>query len=153
MSNKFLVNSQSSARQFQELIPELFDKEKYVTFTWTSGPMRSLPQLALAHIWLRTVVARLLKKDEKEVDDDEIESLKRTLKATYYHETANEWMITTLRELLPPHRERKEYSSMGKWSHAQMYEFLTWFQAWAAMRGIVLESKGQFAEIKKSENS
>lgn len=152
MSKKHIVNSASSARRMQEIVLELFDKEKYVTFTWSTGPLSSMPQKALLHIWLRTTVSRLVKCAEKDVSVEEVESLKRTLKAYFYHETAAEWMMTQMRELVPPYRTRSEYSSSSKWTRGQMYEFLTWFQMWAANRGIVLESSGEYAEMRKSEN-
>lgn len=152
MANQFTVCSTRTAARMQDIVEELFEKDRYIVFTWRFGDMATIKQKALIHIWFRTWMARVLHKPEDDVTEDEIAGIKRTIKARFYHETGHEWMVNKVREAFPPYREVTDYTSIAEWSTANTFEVMTWMQATAAQAGIVLESKGEHTDLKRQQH-
>lgn len=147
--NTFTVMSVRSCVQMQEIVEREFDKGKYVVFSWKSGNTSSMGQKALIHIWFRQWMAVIGKKKEKDVGEEEIEAIKRKIKALYYHATAAEFMIVRLRDPMHPDKEVIEYSSIGKWTPGECFSVMEWMQLKAAEQNIILESKGEFQNNKR----
>lgn len=49
----WIVNSDFSFKQFQNFVKEAYDKNRYVTFTWTFGRQRTKKQNSSLHVYLR----------------------------------------------------------------------------------------------------
>lgn len=152
MANRFIVNSIRSKERMQQIIEEEFQNGRYVVFEWHYGELATINQKKLIHVWFAEWAAFILHKNVEDVSVEEAAAIKRKVKSAYYHETAAEWMASIIRELTPPYRLATEYTSIAKWTPAQCFSVMEWMQATAANAGLVLESKGEFAEMKKSQN-
>ena len=80
------------------------------------------------------------------------DGLKRTVKGAFYRATASDWMI---HDVVCPltGRKKKDYTSSKTWKKGEMYFFLSWLQCFAAEKGCVLESIGDFKKNQESENA
>lgn len=70
----WVVNSQHTRDEFVAFAAELYDKHKYVTFTWDVAKQRTKRQNNALHLWLGQVANML---------NDAGMDMKRTLKADY----------------------------------------------------------------------
>jgi len=131
------------------MIDRLFLEKKYVVFEWHGGQTAKLSQLAVAHIWLRTWIAQAKKIREEDVTEESIEEWKFALKRKYYELTGESFMVRKRKDPHSPTGFTIEYTSMGKWSPAQMYQFMDWMQSAAGDQGVILEAQGEFEEMKK----
>ena len=55
MAEKILVNSEISRDEFLVLASKLYDEHRHVTFSYSLGKQRSLPQNSALHLFLRQV--------------------------------------------------------------------------------------------------
>lgn len=150
----FTVNSATSAMAFYRHVQELFAQHKYLTFTLRIGEKRSLDQNALLHVWLTEYAAHLLDKDKRQVTRGELEGMKRHAKRMYYAEHGEQcasWMIHEVVNPADTSQRKRDFTSSTTWKRGEMYLFLTWLQMKAAMDGLVLESKGEYAELQRKE--
>lgn len=150
--NAFVVCSDRSLNEFLRRVVELQDEHKHVTWTYKTGKDRSLPQLALAHIWLRKYAAFLLRKPEDALTDGELNGMKRSAKKQYYREYGHDFMVETIRDPFHPDTARPELTSMGKWKAGELYQFMEWLQGKAAGDGLILESTGEHQKLKQRQN-
>jgi hypothetical protein len=147
----WIINSEHALKMFLVQLPDMWKKHKHITIKWRCGSSRSLSQNALLHVWLTEYAAKLLNKTKKQVTKGELEGMKRCAKGEFYKETANSWMILTITN--PKTGEsKKEFTSSKDWGTGGMFDFLTWLQAKAAQDGLILEAKGEFAELVKTQN-
>lgn len=150
--NTFIVNSIGTAVAMQRKVEELFDKEKYVQFSWKAGAKTSMPQKALIHIWFRTWMAAICKKKEEDVTKVEIESMKRSVKARYYNATGAAFLVETLSDPFSPSKKRVEYTSISDWTAGECHAVMEWMQDRAAEQGIILESMGEYQRLKHGQH-
>lgn len=151
-NQSFVVNSNNSMLAFVRNAEILVKKHGYVTFGWRIGESRSLPQNALLHLWLTEYAAHLLNKLPKQVLRGELEGMKRHAKLTFNAEFKRGWMIHDVVNPKNPMQRKKDVTSSSTWKRGEMFEFLTWLQMKAAHDGLVLESKGEYAELQRKHN-
>lgn len=149
--NKFTVNSIQSLQAFLAMLPGLFEQHKYITFSWRIGKARSLDQNALAHVFFTEYAAHLLRKDKRDVTKGEVEGMKRHAKREYYRETGYPWLIHTVVNPATG-QTKKDFTSSKSWKKGEMMDFLSWLQMKAANDGLILESKGEYAENLRKQN-
>lgn len=130
----------------------LVQKFGYVTFSYRVGEKRSLDQNALAHVWLTEYAAYLLGKDKKQVTKGELEGMKRHAKLTFNAEFKRAWMIHEVINPKNPAQRKMDVTSSSTWKRGEMFEFLSWLQMKAAHDGLVLEGKGEYAELQRKQN-
>lgn len=148
--NKFTVYSTKTLSQFIGLLPALFDREKYIVFSWKIGPKSSMPQKALIHIWFKIWVAFIYKKPVDLVTANEIDAMKRSVKVRYYNETAASFMVEELRDPLAPDKRRLEFTSIATWGQGECFAVMEWMQDKAAEQGLILEADGEYKTLKTS---
>lgn len=141
--DRCIVNSDTSLVAFKAKVDQLYHEKRWVTFTWRIGEKRSIPANSLMHLWLTQFAAHLSNCSEKEVTPGMLEGIKRTTKGLYYRETGHEFMIHTIKCPLTG-KERRDYTSSSSWTRGEMFAFLSWLQMFAAEKGAILESKGEF---------
>ena len=78
--------------------------------------------------------------------------MKRIAKKHFYAEIGAAWLIHWVINPENPDQSRKDFRSSSTWKRGEMYEFLTWLQMRAANDGLVLESRGEYAELQRKEN-
>lgn len=145
------VNSEHSWTAFCANARALYDEHKYVTWSYRIGPDRSLNQNALFYVWLTEYAAHLMGVDKKQITAGIVEGMKRTVKARFYAETNQSFMIH--RVYSPLTREnKKDYTSSGKWKAGEMFMVLEWLQMSAANDGVILEAKGEYAKLKRKQD-
>jgi hypothetical protein len=133
----------------------VWQENKWLKVEWSDGSDRrtSMPQKALVHIWLRTYAAFLLKKPTKEVIEEEVELMKKHAKHEFYEETGESFAVARIIDPWHPDKERMVLTSIAKWDPGQCYMFMNWLQNKAGQQGLLLESKGEYANNKKKEIS
>ena len=50
-----------------------------------------------------------------------------------------------------PEQKKRDFTSSKDWKRGEMYHFLTWLQVTAAGDGLILESRGEYAELQRKE--
>lgn len=152
--NSITVCSARTCVAAQNKIEQLHKEHGYVVVSYRVGPLSSMPQKALVHIWFRQIMARVTGKAEDTITDDEIEDIKRSMKARYYHATGAPWMVHVLADPLAPSKKRRDYTSIARWGQGECFAFMEWLQLYCAERlGLVLESTGEHQKLKQKGNS
>jgi len=146
--NKFTVCSIGTAARMQDIVAEVFEKDKYAIFSWKIGATSTMPQKALIHIWFRKWAAYALRKPERDVTEREIAGMKRSVKARYYHATGEAFMVEEIADPLAPDRKRMEYTSIADWTPGECFSVMEWMQLTAAEHDLVLESIGEHKQMK-----
>lgn len=147
------VNSEHKWTCFITDARALYDEFKYVTWPKPRiGPDRSIDQNALFYVWLTEYAAHLLKKTTEQVTAGEVEGMKRCIKGHFYQEFSYPWMV---HKVLNPEtgQTKKDYTSSAKWKRGEIYLVLDYMQMKAAGDRLVLESKGQYAKLKREASS
>lgn len=151
---EFVVNSVSTLNQFIETVHELYGSGTYLIFSWRSAKKASMPQKALVHIWFKTFAAAVIKKPESDVTENEIKIIKEKLKANYYLQTHEDWMVEIITDPFHPDKKRREYTSIADWEPWQCSAFMSWFQMIAADKfNVVLESIGEYKTMQQESIS
>lgn len=152
MGESWVLNSEQSKRAFFAHVDSLFNEHKYLTYSAPKvGADRSLGQNALFHVWLDEFACHLAKCHYSQLTDGMREGTKRTVKGLFYQEYDYEFMVHNVVCPLSK-RSKKDYTSSAKWKQGEMYLMLDWFQNFAATKGCVLESKGEYAKLKREQN-
>lgn len=149
MGESFTVNSDNTKVAYNTYVDRLYKEHGHLTFSPPRiGKDRSIDQNSLFHVWLTEYAAHLLRKDKRDVTKGELAGMKRTAKREFYLETKAPHMVHDV--VCPKTGERKrDFTSSKDWARRDMFEFLTWMQAMAAHDGLVLESKGEHAKLKR----
>lgn len=151
--NRFIVQSQQSLERFIKLMPEIFQRGKYIIVSWEFGAPATTKQKALLKIWIRKVAGHLLKKPEKSVTKDEMERMTRSIKKRYYTDTHEAFMIKTEGKPFHPDKEALEVTSSADWTQAECTRVMEWLQATASLEyDLILESTGEHKQIKRDHN-
>lgn len=153
MPEHWTVNSEQTKAAFKAQIDRWWDEHKYLTFDAPRiGPDRSIPQNSLIHVFLTEFAAFLTPCHKKEVTAGMLEGIKRSMKGMFYRETGASWAVHKVKCPLTG-REKTDYTSSSSWKRSEAFEFLTWLQSFAAEKGCVLESKGEFRKLQSEQNS
>lgn len=149
MGETWVLNSEYSKKAFIANVEKLFNEHKFLTYEAPKiGPDRSLDQNALFHVWIVEFICHLLRCHSSEVTEGMIQGTKKTIKGLFYREYLYEWMV---HKVICPLTKRKktDYTSSASWKQGEMFLVLTWLQDFAATQGLILESKGKFAKLKR----
>jgi hypothetical protein len=147
--NKFTVNSIGSMTKFISMVPEIFEKGLYVTFSWSAGKPSSMPQKALIHIWIRKYAAHLLHKPEADLTKAELAGMKRAIKTNYYNETHESFMVEEIHDPWHPDKKRMELTSIADYQVGECFKIMEWIQQTASGDGLILESIGEHKKLKR----
>lgn len=151
MGEHWTVNSDHSELAFISNVKKLREEHKYLTFDKPRlGADRSLSMNSLFHVWATEYAAHLLKKDKKQVSPGELEGMKRCIKKRFNHHHDNKFMV---HDIVDPFtgNSRKDYTSSKSWKHGEMFLVLEWLQLYAANDGLILESLGKYAKLKRKQ--
>lgn len=148
----WIVNSEHTLTAFCAHARQQFADHKYVTYKWRIGADRSLDQNSLFHVWLTEFAAHLAKCTKKEVSPTMLEQIKKDVKGWCYRDTSWDFLIYETVSLLTG-ETKKGFTSSASWGRGEMYQVLCWIQNFAAQYGCVLESIGEFAKLKREEQS
>lgn len=152
MGKSWVINSEISKKAFIANLEKLFSEHKYITYAAPRiGADRSLGQNALLHLWLTDFGCYLAKCHYTEFTDGMMEGIKKSVKGLFYREYPYEWMIHDVKCPITK-RSKKDYTSSSKWKQGEMFLVLTWLQDFAAKKGCVLESKGEFQKLQRGQN-
>ena len=148
---EFTVNSAGTLAEAHKWLDNNFKAEGFTRYKCRHGRSASLPMNALLHVWLTELAAHFAKCDPKEASANMLEGMKRSAKGFCYRETAWSWLVC---DVFCPmtHRSKVDYTSSSSWAKGEKSDFLNWLQAFAAQHGCILESNGEFAELKKAQH-
>lgn len=147
----WIVDSETSLTAFIAHAKRLFTEHRYLT--WGApriGPDRSIDQNSLFHVFLTEYAAHLLKKDKRLVTEGEREGMKRTVKREYWKLYHFPFMV---HDVICPKTgaTKKDFTSSKTWKRGEMFHVLNYMQDVAATDGLILESKGEHAKLKRQE--
>ena len=108
---------------------------------------RSLDQNALLNIWARDYATHPLKKKPT---DEQQEAMRITLQRACYAALKYDWLIEDTKDLFTG-SVKKQRRSTTKFGKGEMTMFLDWIQHRAAEDGLVLEAKGEYLELSRSQ--
>lgn len=149
MTESWVVNSEHTKKAFIAKVEADYAEHKYLTYAPPRiGADRSLTQNGLMHQWLTDFGCHLAKCHYTEFTDGMMEGMKKTAKGLFYREYPFEWMVHEVKCPLT-NRVKTDYTSSSSWKHGEMFLVLTFMQNFAATKGCVLESKGQFAKYQR----
>jgi len=154
MGEAWVLNSDTSKKAFIASVEKLYDEHKYITYAAPRiGADRSLDQNALFHVFCQEWIAHKLGKHFKRVEKCEVAGMKRTVKKMFY--VANpqcDWMIHVIFDYSTG-LSRKDYTSSSDWKTGEMFLVLQFMQLEAANQGVILESRGKFAQLQREQNT
>jgi hypothetical protein len=152
MGEIWVVNDDRKLTAYIEHVKKQFCDYKYLTFSPARiGADRSLDQNSLMHLWLTEFAAHLSVCHTKEVTEGMLDGIKRSMKGMFYRTYGYEWMIHEVTCPLTK-RSKKDFTSSKKWKRGEMFMFLDWLQHFAATKGCILESAGEFAKLQREQN-
>lgn len=152
MGEAWTVNDDRKLTAYVEHVRKMYCDHKYLTFPAPRiGADRSLDQNALLHVWATEFCCHLARCHKDQVTKGMLEGAKRTLKGLFYKTYAYAWMLHEVRCVITG-QTKIDYTSSSDWKTGEMYAFLDWFQNFAATKRCVLESKGEFAKLKRAES-
>jgi hypothetical protein len=152
MAEEFIVNSRATLAAAHTRLIDNFDKHKHTVYKVVNCEEGTLPMNSLVHVWLREFAADLARCHIREVTEGMMDGIKRSVKGWFYQETQEPWMI---HEVWCPltGRRKKDYTSRKDWKKGEKLMFMSWLQMFAAQRGTILESKGEYADAVKKQNA
>lgn len=107
---------------------------------------RSLSQNALYQVWARQFARHLLKQTE--ITPDDHEDMKQSLIRHCYAETGWNFLVRKFHDLLTD-EWKVTTRSTSDFKQGEMYQFMSWVQAKAADSGLILETAGEYEELKR----
>lgn len=150
---QYIVNSEATKKHFLKTVDTLFEQHKYLTFAQPQlGKDRSLSQNALLHVWITEIAAFCTGQHSKCVHKDLIEGTKLLAKRQCYAETRQDWL---LQHVINPETGETECRprSSADYTSGEMFFMLEWLQNHRAEKGLILESKGEFAKKQREQNT
>lgn len=150
---QWTTNSLSTLKAYIANVEALFAEHKYLTFPAPRiGADRSISQNSIWHVWLTEYAAHLARIDKRDVTKGMLAGMKRATKGRYYAHSSQSFMIHTI---IDPktQRSRNDYTSSKDWKRGEMFAVLEWLQFEAANDGLILESKGEFAKLKRDQDN
>jgi hypothetical protein len=111
---------------------------------------RSLDQNALLHVWCTDYVKHLLRVEKPTAAQRE--AMKITLKRACYAETGWSWLIESVTDLFTGEVSTRLASS-ASYDVGEMHSFLDWIQRRAADDGLILQSMGEFQELRDAQTA
>lgn len=151
MANDFTVNSSQSLAKAHAMLDQHFKECGYTKYQFKHDAPATLPMNALLHVWLTEFAAHLIKCKPEDIDEGAVEGIKRTMKLACYHETGQPWLVYRITCPLTG-KSKLDVTSSAKWSKGEKCFFLDFLQAYAAKKGLILESKGEYKKLKDKQH-
>ncbi len=153
MGESWTINSETTKKAFIANLDRLYAEHPYITYGAPRiGIDRSLDQNSLFHVFCQEWIAHKLGKHFKRVEKCEVAGMKRTVKKMFYLANPDcSWMIHIIIDYTTG-KPRKDYTSSSDWKTGEMFLVLQFMQLEAANQGIILESKGKFAQLQREQN-
>ena len=107
----------------------------------------SLPQKALAHIWIREYAAFYHGKTIKELTKKEEDNMKVTLKQRAYKEYGWDFLLKEVTNV-ETGRSAHILESISEYDKGECYIFMEFMQDYCADQGLVLKSTGEYKKLK-----
>lgn len=143
-----------SINQFLLLFKNYVADRKPFRVVFSNPKKRSLDQNALFHVWCWEYGVHITNAGHLtgKAKDKLIDCTKKSIKAKAYNEFGWEFLLTRIKNIFTG-EITTEYRSTAEYESGQMYQFMEYVQNIAAQDGLILESKGQFKELKESQNA
>ena len=110
---------------------------------------RKLSQNALYQVWAREFAAHTLKKAKAEVTDLEHKAMKITLQRHGYA-AGMKYLVIMVADLFTG-TEKPQRRSTSDLDTGEMFAYMEWVQATAAEQGLILESTGEYDELRRGQ--
>ena len=150
---EFIINTdnQDSVDDFVSYLDETLQGGGLLKVTVKQVKDRSLSQNALLHIWFREYAAMRLNKPLKKITQDDTDSIKLLVKQACYGDMKYDWLCQRITNI-DTGVSAFVLRSTSRYDKGEMFMFMEWFQAFAAQKGLLLESVGEFGRLKDETN-
>jgi len=147
----FIARNPGELRERLEYFRQHLEERNEWPIAWkVKKHTRSLDQNSLLQVWARQYVCHLLAVEKP--SDAELEAMKVTLKRSCYAENGWSWLIEDVKDLFTG-ESSKRLKSSADYDVGEMHSFLDWVQRKAANDGLILESLGEFQELREAQNA
>lgn len=123
-------------------IKSTWNWDKPLSIAWKAGVMRSNGQLALCHIWIRTITDYLNARTGGDYDE---ETMKTYLKREYGVRISRVNPINGKTEAT--------LKSLGKYEKGELHEFMTRVDVYASGIGCIFPVWGEYEELKRAQTA
>lgn len=148
----YKCDSVPTKEAYKAQVDRWFDEYHHITFPPPRfGVDRSIDQNALFHVWITEIAAYLTPCHKKQVTKGMVNGTKRTIKRMYHQYSQAAWMIEIV-ECPITKQKKKDYTSSADWKRGEIFLVLNFMQLWAAIEGLILESKGEHAALTRKQN-
>ena len=156
----YIINNEDQLIDLAEKMRSLMVRVRPINVAFSSSELKcqdyantpkSLPQNALAHVWMTEACAYHYGKSPKSVTQSDLQGMTRWMKLKCYVDVKQDWLVEYIRN--PETRVMKlDATSMANWNMGQTHFFMEWVLQFWAEKGLVLEVKGQFQELAEKQN-
>jgi len=143
---------QDTVDEFLRAISDQIDSKEAFKVTVSGLSGGSLPQKALLHIWVREYAAIYFRKHKKALTGDDETDIKVMMKQKAYKEYGWDFLTkkVTNHDLgISAHILK----SIAEYSKGELYMFMEFVQAYCATQGVILESSGEYQNLKDQSMS
>lgn len=151
MASNFTVNSSQSLAKAHAMLDQHFKECGYTQYQFKHDAPATLPMNKLLHAWLTEFAAHLIRCKPEDIDDGAVKGIKRTMKLACYHETARPFLVCRITCPLTG-KSKMDVTSTAEWSRGDKCFFLDFLQAYAAQKGLILESRGEYKKLKDKQH-
>jgi hypothetical protein len=150
---EFIINpaNQDSVDDFVSYLDGTLRDSGLLKVTVKQVKDRSLSQNALLHIWFREYAAMRLNKPLKKITQDDTDSIKLLVKQACYGDMKYDWLCQRVTNI-DTGVSAFVLRSTSRYDKGEMFMFMEWFQAFAAQKGLLLESMGEYGRLKDETN-
>ena len=149
MSRHWIITNLNQFIEFHRFLKAEYRNGKYIYVSYKTAKQRSLDQNALFHVWCREFSAHHASCKLRDVTEDMMTDTKYTFKKLYYQHTGNPELIKKNEDIFTG--EKKSVPQSTKiYSVGTMFDFMEFVQNLASTKDLMLESSGQYLELKKS---
>jgi len=150
---EFIINpaNQDTVDDFVSYLDETLQGGGLFKVTIKQVKDRSLSQNALLHIWFREYAAMRLNKPLKKITQDDTDSIKLLVKQACYGDMKYDGLCQRVTNI-DTGVSAFVLRSTSRYDKGKMFMFMEWFQAFAAQKGLILESMGELGRLKEETN-
>lgn len=148
----WIARNPGQLRERLEFFRKHLEEQNVWPICWTAKKYtdpRSVDQNALYWLWVTHFAQHLL--DKNRITADEKESMAYTLQRRCYAARGWEWLIETPTDLVTGEEGKPQRRSTKKFLKGEFTMYLEWVQQFAAERGLILESLGEYRELQERQ--
>lgn len=152
--DKFVIHNRDSFNVFFNVLQDFVKSDEPFVCSIKTHKNQSISQRALLHIWIREY-AKFITPNWNQFESNEQTKLERatklSIKRRAYGDNHWPWLLDVVTDVFTG-KESTQATSSESWSQGECYQFMEWLQIMAGIDGLILEAKGEFKNLRESQN-